>query len=630
MGYINYNADTFDKYINKKDYFGAANYLRSTKPATLDGQKKVNDYIKRLEREGNIQEALYNRMDNNTKQAYDFIKAYDSGNTNPISNGDYKNMYADNYSNVINGFSGQQIIRTNTEFHKGQFAPISSLSFYIKDEDVLDDFSSNLGIQDIRNNKLNINFEQIEGNQGYKLTIAKDNPNFLKVYDAVRKTRYDDSADTSFWDSIVNMFRRRPTSIRIEGNVDEKLLSMISDGQSNDNVFSNTVTDKTYNGYVEQLLAKGYNEDKAYSTVDNIFENDKQLKEQTSQVASQYKKTYKEGELNLDALDRELDEIDDAREKVNEFNEQEQERHDTRKQKLVTTGFLSAYHVALTDAYNAGKIKPATYKALLEESDNQYNRVLVGSDWTQSEVYSWDLDSDEGRLLKRTDNDDIPDLQAEFEIALNDNRVTKQLAYMGGELGTLITIAGKPSSEKNNDDYSTKKGEKNKLIFLKGVFSGTYEDAYKLDTKTQAMTENEDMQYYGYSKKVSDTEKVGYDDNGQAYSKTFDPTTKQWYTHYITEEQILNKLNDNLIIENTVLKAMENDDGNKDITYYNAIFDAFAKQAMIERLPEDVYPEKERIKYKNDIYQRMLKLLARYKYIQDTSLNDDEEDEYDN
>lgn len=627
MSYTNYNSDVFDKYINKKDYFGAANYLRSTKPTTVVGQRKVNDYIKRLEREGNIQEALYNRMDNNTKQAYDFIKAYDSGNTNPISNGEYKNMYADNYSNAINGFSGQAIIRTNTERIKGQFAPISSLSFYIEDKDILDDFNSNLGIQDIRNNNLNIKFEQIKDNQGYKLTINKDNPNFLKVYDAVRKTRYDDSADTGFWDRIINSFKRRPTSIRIEGNVDEKILSALSGGYSDNNALSNPITSRVSQETYSQLRDKGYNIDAAIATRDNIFNNNKQLKESVSQVASQYKKTYGEDELNLDALDRELDEINDAREKVNEFNAQEQERHNTRKQKLVTTGFLSAYHVALQDAYNEGKIKPATYEALLEESDNQYNRVLIGSDWAQSEVYSWDLDSGEGKILKRTDNDKIPDLQAEFEIALHDNRVNKQLAYMGGELGTLITIYAKPSSEKNNNTYSTKNGEKNKQIFLKGIFSGTYEDAYKLDTKVQAMTENEDMQYYGYSKSVSDTEKVGYDDNGQPYAKTFDSATKQWYKHYISEEQILDKLDDNLIIENTVLKAMENDDGNKDDTYYTTIFDAFAKKAMIDKLSEEMYPEKERIKYKNNMYQRMLNLLVKYKNLQNLSLNDDDKEE---
>lgn len=618
MAYTNYNKDVFNKYINKKDYFGAADYLRSFKAKTVDGQKQINGYIKQLERDGNIQSALYGRMDNDTKQAYDFIKAYDNGDTNPISNNEYKNIYADNYSNTINGFSGQHIIRTNTDILKKDFMPISSLSFYIEDKDVLDNFSSNLGIQDIRNNELNINFEQIKGNQGYKLTIDKDNPNFLKVYDAVRKTRHDDSVYSNFWDRLIDNLTRseRHASIRIEGTVDEN----IAKGLSN---FTDITALNTYN---ISNVGGQYNHN-VHSDLSNYnYRNDVQKAHNIP-----IKKTYAEGELNLDALNKELDEINDAREKVKRFNEQEQERLSTRKQKIVTTGFLSAYHVALTDAYNAGKIKSTEeYNRLLNASDEQYNRVLVGSDWTQAEVYSWDLDSNEGKLLKRTDNAKIPDLQAEFEIALNDNRVQKQLAYMGGELGTLITIIGKPSSEKNNDDYSTKKGEKNKQIFLKGVFSGTYEDSYKLDTKTQAMTENEDMQYYGYSKSVSDTERVGYDNNGQAYSTTFDPITKQWYTHYITEEQILNKLNDNIIIENTVLKAMENDDGNKDINYYNTIFDAFAKQAMLERLPEGVYPEKERIKYKNDIYQRMLKLFAKYKYMQDTSLNDDEEDENDN
>ena len=637
-----YNEEKFNNFISKKDYFGAANYLKGIKVEGYDKQREAYSLINDLEREGNIRESLYGRMDVRTQQAYDFINAYDGNDVIPYSQGNYTNTYGDIYNNKINGLIGTRRKSGSTKID--EIYPIKSLSFYITDTAVLDQFRTNANIDDLRNNELGINFEQLKNNQGYKLTIDKDNPNLLKVYSAIKKTRnengmhwYDYLTNTSFYKSfgyMVNTIMGRDAEvpnelrddIKIEGNVDVNMIDNLTDFRDNAYDSANAI----YQNYIDEYKQKFPNLNNA--SIEKLADDATNVLLRQNGLSNMGvlndKTKISEDDLNLNLLDDALDEIENARNIVNDFNEKEDERkNNVLLKNLHVTPFLTSGQAKAYDDLNAGKIKPTEYDNISERIQTACNRILANCDLTQYEVYSYNLDSDEGVRLSRTDNVDIPELQAEMLIAAKEGRLEQSVAYNGGDIGTSFRIIGKTSSKQNDDNFSTKKGEKDKRIFVKGLFNENYEDSIKHDTKAQAMVKNADMQEYAYATAISDTEKVGYDINGQPYRKYVNPYTKKWEIQPISEQEVLDKLHDNIIAENTVFEAMARDNGDKDDNFYTSVFDAFAEEAAEDKMPIGYSLDIDRIKYKNSLYQRMMYIFNKYMRLRNSdSIVDDEFD----
>lgn len=250
--------------------------------------------------------------------------------------------------------------------------------------------------------------------------------------------------------------------------------------------------------------------------------------------------------------------------------------------------------------------------------EKTYDTLINQADFTQKEVYAWSADSGEGVNLKSVKNELIPDLKGEVMAAMHDNRLTYSLCVSDGELGTLITIAPKAQSGDDKTDWSKKKGEVQKQIWIKGLFEGTAEKAFESDTKTKAARDNADMKKFNYELSLVNGKTVGYKPGTGAYSKTTDKNGNTIYNS-ISEEEMIHNLNENNIIEEGALAALNslnNDSNNYNTSNIMDRINSLAISATNELYPQGSATDTEREYYANEIYRTMANLVARYNKLQ--------------
>ena len=145
---------------------------------------------------------------------------------------------------------------------------------------------------------------------------------------------------------------------------------------------------------------------------------------------------------------------------------------------------------------------------------------------------------------------------------MKEGRVSKSLCVKDGEIGTLLTIT--PQTDKDGE-WSEGKGEIQKQIFIQGLFEGTAEQAFEADTKSKAARQNADMKRWNYEQKLSSGVTVGYS-GGSPYMKAPDANGNMAIAT-ISEEDMVRNLNENAILENSVLEVLANIDENGELPY---------------------------------------------------------------
>ena len=170
-------------------------------------------------------------------------------------------------------------------------------------------------------------------------------------------------------------------------------------------------------------------------------------------------------------------------------------------------------------------------------------------------------------------------------------------------------------------NWSKGKGDIQKQIFIQGLFEGTAEQAFEADTKSKAARQNADMKRWNYEQKLSTGVTVGYSE-GSPYMKAPDAKGNMLISS-ISEEDMVRNLNENAILENSVLEVLANIDENGELPYQTingrrvrptieSMLNAYSIAATNELYPKGSTTERERIQYQNNMYNAMQALYNRY------------------
>ena len=573
------------QYYDSRNYAAAAEYLKTATAKDYRSQQQLNAHIRQLERDAAIQKSIYNGLDDNQKEAYAFMQGLNGVGTIPrnrtITINGVKtkevNRYGTNYLNYINS------LKSNDG------TALDRIAIDINSEDDLSLLTSTLGLQNINSNDMGISYQPLV-NGKHRIILSRDNKNLYKVLSAV-----ENISSRSGWD--------------IADNIAGKTALGTGMGAAGGAAIAGVGTLPGALVGAGVGLVTGIGEE-VYNSVTNSNRFDIYGVAPSGNVYSTDKFNYD----NLKAAMEEVSKANDIYNDINLVNDSQQ----TFTTETVVTQFLGAGHAEAFKALQQGKIDPTTYDKIAQNWEDAYDRLISGADFTKHEVYAWSADSGKGVNLTKVDNADVPDLKGEVLLAMKEGRVSKALCIKDGEIGTLLTID--PQKDKDGN-WSKGKGDIQKQIFIQGLFEGTAEQAFEVDTKSKAARQNADMKRWNYEQKLSTGVTVGYSE-GSPYMKAPDAKGNMSISS-ISEEDMVRNLNENAILENSVLEVLANIDENGELPYQTingrrvrptieSMLNAYSIAATNELYPKGSATERERIQYQNNMYNAMIALYNRY------------------
>ena len=573
------------QYYDSRNYAAAAEYLKTATAKDYRSQQQLNAHIRQLERDAAIQKSIYNGLDDNQKEAYAFMQGLNGVGTIPrnrtITINGVKtkevNRYGTNYLNYINS------LKSNDG------TTLDRIAIDINSEDDLSRLTSTLGLQNINSNDMGISYQPLV-NGKHRIILSRDNKNLYKVLSAV-----ENISSRSGWDILNNIVEKTVLGTGM-GAAGGAVVGVVGAGPGA--VVGAGVGLGT--GIGEEIVNSLIGSDRF-----NIY------------GVAPSGNVYSTDEFNYDNLEAAMEEVSKANDIYNDIN-LVNESQQTFTTETVVTQFLGAGHAEAFKALKQGKIDQATFDKIAQNWEDAYDRLISGADFTKHEVYAWSADSGEGVNLTKVDNADVPDLKGEVLLAMKEGRVSKALCIKDGEIGTLLTID--PQKDKDGN-WSKGKGDIQKQIFIQGLFEGTAEQAFEADTKSKAARQNADMKRWNYEQKLSTGVTVGYSE-GSPYMKAPDAKGNMSISS-ISEEDMVRNLNENAILENSVLEVLANIDENGELPYQTingrrvrptieSMLNAYSIAATNELYPKGSTTERERIQYQNNMYNAMQALYNRY------------------
>ena len=579
------NQQILQQYYDSRNYAAAAEYLKTATAKDYRSQQQLNAHIRQLERDAAIQKSIYNGLDDNQKEAYAFMQGLNGVGTIPrnrtITINGVKtkevNRYGTNYLNYINS------LKSNDG------TTLDRIAIDINSEDDLSRLTSTLGLQNINSNDMGISYQPLV-NGKHRIILSRDNKNLYKVLSAV-----ENISSRSGWDILNNIAEKTVLGTgmgaaggAVVGGVGAGPGAVVGAGVG----LGTAIGEEIVNSLIGSDRFNIY----GVAPSGNVYSTD---------------------EFNYDNLEAAMEEVSKANDIYSDIN-LVKESQQTFTTKTVVTQFLGAGHAEAFKALQQGKIDPTTYDKIAQNWEDAYDRLISGADFTKHEVYAWSADSGKGVNLTKVDNADVPDLKGEVLLAMKEGRVSKALCIKDGEIGTLLTID--PQKDKDGN-WSKGKGDIQKQIFIQGLFEGTAEQAFEADTKSKAARQNADMKRWNYEQKLSTGVTVGYSE-GSPYMKAPDAKGNMSISS-ISEEDMVRNLNENAILENSVLEVLANIDENGELPYQTingrrvrptieSMLNAYSIAATNELYPKGSTTERERIQYQNNMYNAMQALYNRY------------------
>ena len=573
------------QYYDSRNYAAAAEYLKTATAKDYRSQQQLNAHIRQLERDAAIQKSIYNGLDDNQKEAYAFMQGLNGVGTIPrnrtITINGVKtkevNRYGTNYLNYINS------LKSNDG------TTLDRIAIDINSEDDLSLLTSTLGLQNINSNDMGISYQPLV-NGKHRIILSRDNKNLYKVLSAV-----ENISSRSGWDIVNNIAEKTVLGTgmgaaggAVVGGVGAGPGAVVGAGVG----LGTAIGEEIVNSLIGSDRFNIY----GVAPSGNVYSTD---------------------EFNYDNLEAAMEEVSKANDIYKDIN-LVKESQQTFTTKTVVTQFLGAGHAEAFKALQQGKIDQATFDKIAQNWEDAYDRLISGADFTKHEVYAWSADSGKGVNLTKVDNADVPDLKGEVLLAMKEGRVSKALCIKDGEIGTLLTID--PQKDKDGN-WSKGKGDIQKQIFIQGLFEGTAEQAFEADTKSKAARQNADMKRWNYEQKLSTGVTVGYSE-GSPYMKAPDAKGNMSISS-ISEEDMVRNLNENAILENSVLEVLANIDENGELPYQTingrrvrptieSMLNAYSIAATNELYPKGSTTERERIQYQNNMYNAMQALYNRY------------------
>ena len=573
------------QYYDSRNYAAAAEYLKTATAKDYRSQQQLNAHIRQLERDAAIQKSIYNGLDDNQKEAYAFMQGLNGVGTIPR-----------NRTITINGVKTKEVNRYGTNYlnymnslKSNDGTALDKIAIDINSEDDLSLLTSTLGLQNINSNDMGISYQPLV-NGKHRIILSRDNKNLYKVLSAVESI-----SSRSGWDIADNIAGKTAlgTGMGAAGGAAVAGVGTLPGALVGAGVGLVTgIGEEIYNSVTNSNRFDIY----GVAPSGNVYSTD---------------------EFNYDNLEAAMEEASKANDIYNDIN-LVNESQQTFTTETVVTQFLGAGHAEAFKALKQGKIDQATFDKIAQNWEDAYDRLISGADFTKHEVYAWSADSGEGVNLTKVDNADVPDLKGEVLLAMKEGRVSKALCVKDGEIGTLLTIT--PQTDKNGE-WSEGKGDVQKQIFIQGLFEGTAEQAFEADTKSKAARQNADMKRWNYEQKLSTGVTVGYSE-GSPYMKAPDAKGNMSISS-ISEEDMVRNLNENAILENSVLEVLANIDENGELPYQTingrrvrptieSMLNAYSIAATNELYPKGSTTERERIQYQNNMYNAMQALYNRY------------------
>ena len=573
------------QYYDSRNYAAAAEYLKTATAKDYRSQQQLNAHIRQLERDAAIQKSIYNGLDDNQKEAYAFMQGLNGAGTIPR-----------NRTITINGVKTQEVNRYGTNYlnymnslKSNDGTALDRIAIDINSEDDLSLLTSTLGLQNINSNDMGISYQPLV-NGKHRIILSRDNKNLYKVLSAV-----ENISSRSGWDIVDNIAGKTAlgTGMGAAGGAAVAGVGTLPGALVGAGVGLVTgIGEEVYNSVTNSNRFDIY----GVAPSGNVYSTD---------------------EFNYDNLEAAMEEVSKANDIYNDIN-LVNDSQQTFTTETVVTQFLGAGHAEAFKALKQGKIDQATFDKIAQNWEDAYDRLISGADFTKHEVYAWSADSGEGVNLTKVDNADVPDLKGEVLLAMKEGRVSKALCVKDGEIGTLLTIT--PQTDKNGE-WSEGKGDVQKQIFIQGLFEGTAEQAFEADTKSKAARQNADMKRWNYEQKLSTGVTVGYSE-GSPYMKAPDAKGNMSISS-ISEEDMVRNLNENAILENSVLEVLANIDENGELPYQTingrrvrptieSMLNAYSIAATNELYPKGSTTERERIQYQNNMYNAMQALYNRY------------------
>ena len=562
-----YNEQTLNSYFQRNDLYGAADYLSKCKAKDARSQIELNNRIRQLRKDAEIQKAYTSRLDQEGKDAFYFTNGLRNGNIphttyddngNTINN--TANSYGDKYINIINN------LKVNDDDERaGQ--RINTIRLEWANDELYNSFINNLNIQDINNNTLGLK-HSINKEGAHLVDISVNNTNLAKVLNSAN------NVDDNFW---LNVAAATATG----GATGAGIGSMVP--------VLGTGIGATVGSFVFGLAAAFGTEPKAYKItgLGNGF-------------------TAPKGTFNSNTLNDLVNLVNEA-EEIDKENKKEIQTGKTTEE-ITISQFLGAGHAQAYKACVSGAITSDQYDKIVEERTKTYDRLLSLADLTQYDVYKAEQSNKGNFVMQQMDNTERADLMKILSVALHDKRVTYAAAMKGGEVGTYITIA---AAKDKNGNLSSGKTEQFTHIFIPGLFKSSCDEVINSDTKTMAALDNADMKRFQYGKRLHNGTYVGYNDELGHYSITKDENGKE-IKQPISEDEMLQNLNREHIIDMSVDQIIFQLDNVNNKTSIEDFCKLAANAGTNDLYPAGVYTENERIHQQrllyNDIYNLIINL----------------------
>lgn len=299
---------------------------------------------------------------------------------------------------------------------------------------------------------------------------------------------------------------------------------------------------------------------------------------------------------------------------------------------IVVTPFLGHGHANAYKRMARGAISIDDYNKIVEERTKVYNTLLKQAGLQNHDVFvasDFDGKSDDkgnevkGKIFQQIDAKDKDKIIEQILVAMDDKRLTYSAAMHEGEVGTYITISPKVDSNGNAVEGDYGKGMR---IFIPGLFKSSCDESFNADTKQMSVRENADMRRWNYGKFLKNGEYVGYDKEIGAYKLDTDKSGNEIKVP-ITTEDILQRLNEENIIDSSVSTLLSNIDAEGNPLQYTSngktyTYDieeraqTLANIATNELYPKGKYSDGERLRHANDIYNTIMSELSKNFYKQ--------------
>lgn len=508
-----FEFETYNQFLNKNDYEGAANYASKSYFKDKNQQARMLDNIKILRNKGRVYNGMMNRATDDQKQALSFKTAMDNGT--PL---DIKNKYYKQYVDGINNLFGNDATSIAIEFDSAKNKRYGRIPVYseivdliggkgagnvdwlAKDEDYgfsgFQQFLSNMGYSDDASgmqafNKLGVKRETVNGKT--RITVTKDNPNLYKIMMALNNV--DTNHLPGNGNKVIQQGIRGEKRFKLAGvDKDGKLIKL-----QNGNI--NYAESQSAAWGENNPMAKGFSQLLGTLSEDLIVSDRSQSDDYFVNPDFAYSSTLPE---DLGRVPRDKDNIrdqfgtiEDVLQKTKnidkELTAKEEERQKDMTMSTTVAGSLGASMARLESDFSRGLVDAQSYKVYKQTLEDHYENLLSAADMTQYNVYATnfgDDDSEDG-VQKQLDTKNRQLLNDAIAGAIGNNKLKFSAAIMGNMSGTEITILPKVDKDGNPVGKPIK-------IFVENLFKGSVEESLNRDTKMRALKELNGMEYYGY------------------------------------------------------------------------------------------------------------------------------------